>query len=253
MTILCIETSTSVCSAAVCKDGKPLKQCICLEGSNHARLLPLYLEELLQFTNQQHHTIDAVALSEGPGSYTGLRIGTSTAKGLCYGLNIPLIPVPTLQILSAAAKASITNDQSPITNCIVLPLLDARRMEVYTALYDADLHPLSEVKAVVVENEKSFSEAVFQCQRSFSVNGLSAERSNREVVYFGDGAAKCQAVFTKPNWHFLPDIVPEAQYVGALAQITNHQSQITNHQLAYYEPFYLKEFVAAQSHVKGLK
>ncbi|MBR6493028.1 MAG: tRNA (adenosine(37)-N6)-threonylcarbamoyltransferase complex dimerization subunit type 1 TsaB, partial [Paludibacteraceae bacterium] len=100
MTVICIETSTSVCSAAICKDGQPLKQCICLEGSNHARLLPLYIEELLQFAKQQHLSIDAVALSEGPGSYTGLRIGTSTAKGLCYGLNVPLIPVPTLQVLS---------------------------------------------------------------------------------------------------------------------------------------------------------
>ena len=135
-------------------------------------------------------------------------------------------------------------------------------MEVYTALYDSDLQPLSDVKAVVVENEESFSEAVFQCQRSFSVNGLSAERSYREVVYFGDGAAKCAAVFTKPNWHYLPDIVPEAQYLGRL--ITNLQSpetkliaplwqRIANRQLAYYEPFYLKEFIAAQSHVKGLK
>ena len=168
MIVLCIETSTSVCSAAVCKDGKPLKQCICLEGSNHARLLPLYIEELLHFAKQQSLSIDAVGLSEGPGSYTGLRIGTSTAKGLCYGLNVPLIPVPTLQVLCAAAKDKlpITNDQSPL----LLPLIDARRMEVYTALYDMDLHPLSEVKAVVVENEESFSGAV--CQQ---VNlGLSA-------------------------------------------------------------------------------
>ena len=99
MTILCIETSTSVCSAAICKDGAPLKQCICYEGSNHARLLPRYIEELLAFAREQGLAIEAVALSEGPGSYTGLRIGTSTAKGLCYGLNVPLIPVPTLDIL----------------------------------------------------------------------------------------------------------------------------------------------------------
>ena len=257
MTVICIETSTSVCSAAICKDGQPLKQCICLEGSNHARLLPLYIEELLRYANQQHLSIDAVALSEGPGSYTGLRIGTSTAKGLCYGLNVPLIPVPTLQVLSAAAKASITNDQSPITNhqspitnCIFLPLLDARRMEVYTALYDSDLQPLSDVKAVVVENEESLT------------NDQSPMTNIQSVYYFGDGAAKCAAVFTKPNWHYLPDIVPEAQYLGRL--ITNLQSpettliaplwqRITNRQLAYYEPFYLKEFIAAQSHVKGLK
>ena len=99
MTILCIETSTSVCSAAVCKDGSLIKQCINYEGSNHARLLPMYIEELLSFAREQHLSIDAVALSEGPGSYTGLRIGASTAKGLCYGLNVPLIPVPTLEVL----------------------------------------------------------------------------------------------------------------------------------------------------------
>ena len=252
MVVLCIETSTSVCSAAVCKDGKPLKQCICLEGSNHARLLPLYIEELLHFAKQQSLSIDAVGLSEGPGSYTGLRIGTSTAKGLCYGLNVPLIPVPTLQVLCAAAKDKlpITNDQSPL----LLPLIDARRMEVYTALYDMDLHPLSEVKAVVVENEESFSGAV--CQQ---VNlGLSAgqpgsvlcQSEGRSVFFFGDGAAKCQSVLTNPDWHYIPDIVPQAQYVGKL--IANGQWPKADN-IAYYEPYYLKEFIAAQSHVKGLK
>ena len=94
MTILCIETSTSVCSATICQGDTLIKQCINYEGSNHARLLPLYIDELLKLAREQHLTIDAVALSEGPGSYTGLRIGTATAKGLCYGLNIPLIPVP---------------------------------------------------------------------------------------------------------------------------------------------------------------
>ena len=228
MTILCIETSTSVCSAAICKDGVPTKQCICREGSNHARLLPRYIEELLSFAREQNLSIDAVALSEGPGSYTGLRIGTSTAKGLCYGLNIPLIPIPTLDVLCEAAKSSISNLQSSIS----IPMIDARRMEVYTKID-------GETKAVVVENEDSLYE------------GSAA------VYYFGDGAEKCSKVFTKPNWHFIPDIVPEARYMGALAeQISNLKSQISNAKsidLAYYEPFYLKEFIAAQSHVKGLK
>lgn len=231
MTILCIETSTSVCSAAVCKDGKPLKQCICLEGSNHARLLPLYIQELLLFAKEQHLAIEAVALSEGPGSYTGLRIGTSTAKGICYGLDIPLIPVPTLQVLCAAAKEKGTTG-------LLCPMIDARRMEVYTALYDADLHPLSEVKAVVVENENSLL--------PLSESDLSAQRS---VFFFGDGAAKCQAVFTNPDWHYIPDIVPQAAHIGQL--IANGQWPAAE-KLAYYEPFYLKEFIAAQSHVKGL-
>ena len=209
-------------------DGKPLKQCICLEGSNHARLLPLYIEELLQLAHEQHLTIDAVALSEGPGSYTGLRIGTSTAKGLCYGLNVPLIPVPTLQVLCAAAKEKGATG-------LLCPMIDARRMEVYTALYDADLHPLSDVQAVVVENEDSLY------------------LGNEEVYYFGDGAKKCQIVFTKPNWHYLPDIVPESRHLATILGPILDNTQRQTVSIAYYEPFYLKEFIAAQSHVKGLK
>ena len=235
MTILCIESSTSVCSAAICKDGEPIKQCISYEGSNHARLLPRYIEELLSFAREQALSIEAVALSEGPGSYTGLRIGASTAKGLCYGLNIPLIPVPTLDVLCEAARKSLSSEVN--LEAVLIPMIDARRMEVYTKVD-------GETKAVVVENEESVL-----CQNS----GLAAERS---YYYFGDGAEKCSKIFTKPNWHFIPGIVPEAQYMGALAeQIINHKSQITNHQsidLAYYEPFYLKEFIAAPSHVKGL-
>ena len=202
-----------------------MNQCICREGSNHARLLPRYIEELLSFAREHDLSIEAVALSEGPGSYTGLRIGTSTAKGLCYGLNIPLIPIPTLEVLKESARhqSSIINQPSSI----LIPLLDARRMEVYTVIN-------GETKAVVVENEASLYEG------------------DEDVYYFGDGAAKCARIFTKPNWHYIPDIVPEAQYMG---QIINHQSSITNAKsvdLAYYEPFYLKEFIAAQSHVKGL-
>lgn len=217
MTILCIETSTSVCSAAVCKDGSLIKQCINYEGSNHARLLPMYIEELLSFAREQHLSIDAVALSEGPGSYTGLRIGASTAKGLCYGLNVPLIPVPTLEVLCEA---------SGVKQGRLIPMIDARRMEVYTMMD-------GETKAVVVENEDSLY------------------AGDEDVYYFGDGAAKCQPVLSKPNWHYIPDIVPEAQYVGALAE--SGKWKVESVDLAYYEPFYLKEFIAAQSHVKGLK
>ena len=200
-----------------------MNQCICREGSNHARLLPRYIEELLSLAREQNLSIEAVALSEGPGSYTGLRIGTSTAKGLCYGLNIPIIPIPTLEVLKETARqqSSIIHHQS----ATLLPLLDARRMEVYTVIN-------GETKAVVVENEDSLYEG------------------SEDVYFFGDGAAKCAQIFTRPNWHHIPDIVPEAQYMGALAeQITNAKSV----DLAYYEPYYLKEFIAAQSHVKGLK
>lgn len=180
-------------------------------------------------------SIDAVALSEGPGSYTGLRIGASTAKGLCYGLNIPLIPIPTLEVLCEAAKKSLYS----ASEAVLIPMIDARRMEVYTKVD-------GETKAVVVENEESL----------FSPSLLGEGRGEASYFYFGDGAEKCAKIFTKPNWHYVPNIVPEAQFMGALAEkIINHKSQITNHQsidLAYYEPFYLKEFIAAPSHVKGL-
>ena len=248
MTILCIETSTSVCSAAICKDGVPCKQCICLEGSNHARLLPRYIETLLSFAREQNLHIDAVALSEGPGSYTGLRIGASTAKGLCYGLNVPLIPVSTLAVLCEAAKTSL-NSNSPKdgltsnSEAVLIPMIDARRMEVYTT--GADGSP----RAVVVESEDSFSAAVFQRSDLTAEGGLSAQRS---FFYFGDGAAKCRSVLTSPNWHYIPDIVPEARFVAScLATISGPSRTITD--LAYYEPFYLKDFVAAPSHVKGLR
>ena len=232
MTILCIETSTSVCSAAICKDGVPAEQCICREGSNHARLLPRYIQYLLQYAQDHSLTIDAVALSEGPGSYTGLRIGTATAKGLCYGMNIPLIPIPTLEILKAA---------SGIKEGIVIPMIDARRMEVYTTVTGYGLQ-VTGAKAVVVENEESLMEGE-------PVTGYGL----RDVYYFGDGAGKCAKVFTQPNWHFIPDIVPEAQYMGTLAeQLTANGQGLKANEIAYYEPYYLKEFIAAQSHVKGL-
>lgn len=230
MTILCIETSTSVCSAAICKDGEPIKQCINLEGGNHARLLPLYLEELLSFAREQNLSIEAVALSEGPGSYTGLRIGASTAKGLCYGLNIPLIPVPTLQILCEAAKEHTAFGIQP--SDILLPLIDARRMEIYTLAEDG------KARAVVVENEESL------------INEQSDKvQCTKEYYYFGDGAEKCSKVFVNPHWHYIPNIVPEARYMGRL--IANSR-QLTAAEIAYYEPYYLKEFIAAPSHVKGL-
>lgn len=228
MTLLCIETSTHVCSAALCKDGAVIEQLIEREDGNHARLLPRYIEQLLHTAKERKLSIDAVALSEGPGSYTGLRIGTSTAKGLCYGLNVPLIPVPTLEILCAAAKDRAHIDSS----ALLCPMIDARRMEVYTAMFGKERG--EKAKAVVVE----------------STDSLNAQPSTLNIYYFGDGAEKCQTVLAQPNWHFIPDIVPEARYMAHLAEQERELKK--GNDLAYYEPFYLKEFVAAQSHVKGL-
>ena len=228
MTILCIETSTNCCSAAITIDGQAVASKENLEGANHASELPVFIEQLLDTAREQGWTLDAVAFSQGPGSYTGLRIGAATAKGICYGLNIPLIPVDTLQILCAAVK-----DQQSNIDGILCPMLDARRMEVYTAMYQPnDLKAMSKVEAKII-NEQSFRE----------------ELKKQTIYFFGNGAEKCKTIIQFDHAKFIDNIVPQAKYMGALAE---QATQLDIKQMAYYEPFYLKEFVAAPSHIKGL-
>lgn len=226
MTILCIETSTTCCSAAICQDGVAVASRENLSGANHASELPVFIEQLFAEAHN-NWTLDAVALSQGPGSYTGLRIGTSIAKGICYGMNIPLIPVDTLQIICAAIE-----DEIP-TDALLCPMLDARRMEVYTAMYTPGLDAQTEVVAKVID-EQSFAE----------------ELLSKNIYFFGDGAEKCQSVIASANAHFLTGILPQAKYMGKLAE---NATALDIKQMAYYEPFYLKEFVPAPSHIKGLK
>ena len=232
MTILNIETSTTCCSAAITIDGKPVASVEQLANANHASLLPVFIQQLLRQANANDWHIDAVALSQGPGSYTGLRIGASTAKGICYGLNIPLIPVDTLQVLCASVPSGVLPD-----NALLCPMLDARRMEVYTALYQqqgTQLSTISEVQAMIIDAD-AFAQTLAQ----------------QPVYFFGNGAAKCQSVITHPTAHFVDNVVPQAQCMGLLAEMQPNSLDVK--QLAYYEPFYLKEFVAAPSHIKGLK
>lgn len=226
MTILCIETSTQVCSVALWCDGKVLVHYINREGSNHAKLLPEYVEQVMLYLHSHSLSLDAVALSEGPGSYTGLRIGTSTAKGICYGLNIPLIPIPTLDVLCAAVP-------NPQPDAHYIPMLDARRMEVYMAIMNDELRIKREedIVAQVVKNGDWLPEG--------------------EVFFFGDGADKCRTLLENDHVHFIPNLIPDARNMGELA-VQSHRKQVTGPDLAYYEPFYLKEFIPAPSHVKGL-
>ena len=232
MTILSIETSTTCCSAAITIDGKPVASVEQLANANHASQLPVFIQQLLHEANVNDWHLDAVALSQGPGSYTGLRIGASTAKGICYGLNIPLIPVDTLQVLCASVPSGVLPD-----NALLCPMLDARRMEVYTALYQqqgTQLSTISEVQAMIIDAD-AFAQTLAQ----------------QPVYFFGNGAAKCQSVITHPNAHFVDNVVPQAQCMGLLAEMQPNSLDVK--QMAYYEPFYLKEFVAAPSHIKGLK
>ena len=235
MTLLTIETSTSCCSAAITIDGRAVATRANMTNANHASELPVFVEQLLAEARANQWQIEAVALSQGPGSYTGLRIGTSLAKGICYGMNIPLIPIDTLQVLCAAALPTIQNDLATEPSAILCPMIDARRMEVYTCQLTVDngqLTVVSEVQAKVI-NEDSFADIL----------------ADHVVYFFGNGAEKCKSVITSPNARFIDQIVPDAQYMGQLAETI---PPLDLKQVAYYEPFYLKEFVAAPSHIKGL-
>jgi tRNA threonylcarbamoyladenosine biosynthesis protein TsaB len=200
-----------------------------LVGANHASELPVFIDQLLAEAEEKSWKIDAIALSEGPGSYTGLRIGASLAKGLCYGLNVPLIPIDTLQILCASMRAQKAIPE----NSWLCPMLDARRMEVYTSFYSPTcLTRQTAVQAMII-NENAFSEVLME----------------KKLIFFGNGAEKCKDVILHSNATFVLDIFPQAKYMGELAETAQ---QLDIKQMAYYEPFYLKEFVPAASHVKGL-
>ena len=233
MTILSIETSTDVCSAALSIGGVCIASYVEREHSNHAALLPKYIESLLATAREKGCRIEAVALSEGPGSYTGLRIGTSTAKGLCYGLDVPLIMIPTTEVLCAAFAAQL--HESLPDNALLCPMIDARRMEVYTALYDTNMGSKSEIAAKIIDEES-----------------WKDELEKNDIYFFGNGAMKCAEVIQSSNAHFVDGIVPLAEYMGVLAEDTTRK-RIEGAEIAYTEPLYVKEFVAAPSHVKGLK
>lgn len=232
MIVLNIETSTDSCSAAITIDGVAVAVAANLSAANHASELPVFIEQLLHEAQEKGWHLDAVALSQGPGSYTGLRIGASIAKGICYGLNIPLIPIDTLQVLCASLQHKVED------GALLCPMLDARRMEVYTALYEQTenegFKPLNHVQAMVIDE-----------------NAFAEELQRQPIVFFGNGAMKCTKVITAPNARFVENIVPQAQYMGALAEAQTNRLAVK--EMAYYEPFYLKEFVAAPSHIKGLK
>ncbi len=221
--ILHIETSTDVCSVAVSQDG----QCIFTKedrkGPSHAVTLGVFVQEALSFADSHAIPVDAVAVSCGPGSYTGLRIGVSMAKGVCFGRNLPLIAVPTLQLLCVPV---LLQHELP-DDALLCPMLDARRMEVYAAVYDRALKPVRDTAADIVD-EHSYQEFL----------------SEHPVYFFGNGAAKCKGQLTHPNAHFIDDMVPLAQWMFPLADKDMARENFKD--VAYFEPFYLKEFVASK-------
>lgn len=221
--ILHLETSTTVCSVALSEERALLYTKEDFDGPSHAVTLGVFVDDVLSMAESAGKHIDAVAISCGPGSYTGLRIGASMAKGICYGLNLPLIALPTLKVLSVPI---LLDDDLP-EEALLCPMIDARRMEVYSAIYDRALHPLKDVSADIITQE-SYLEYL----------------EKHPVWFFGNGAEKCKEVIRHPNAHFVSGVNPLARWMFPLAEKAFAEEQFAD--VAYFEPFYLKEFVATK-------
>ena len=217
--ILNIETATKNCSVAIAKNGKTiLCKEMAEEGYSHAEKLHVFINEILSEIEISCKDLSAVAVSQGPGSYTGLRIGVSAAKGLCFALDIPLIAIDTLEVLASQVKVS---------NGIIIPMIDARRMEVYSAIFDSKLNKIREVQAEIID-ATSFSEI------------------DSPVYFVGDCSQKCKTVLANENFIFLEDkIYPSSNEMSALSYEKFRNNDEVD--VAYFEPYYLKDFMITTS------
>tara|TARA_B100000902_G_C27185536_1_gene851142 strand:- start:55 stop:732 length:678 start_codon:yes stop_codon:yes gene_type:complete len=215
---LALETTTRNCSVALFDNEKliKLKEKVSKEYS-HAEQLTLFIEDVLKRSDISLQELDGIALSSGPGSYTGLRIGTSTAKGLCYSLDIPLVSVSTLKAM--AYGMSKKRDFQ-----IYCPMIDARRMEVFASFYDKSNNEIRGTQADIIE------EHIYD-------NFLK-----EKILFFGDGSLKCKNIIVNPNAYFIDNIFPSAKDIGALAY--NKFLDNDHEDVAYFEPYYLKDFIA---------
>jgi tRNA threonylcarbamoyladenosine biosynthesis protein TsaB len=217
--ILQIETATQVCSAALSENGKTIAVKELQANNIHAGSLTLFIQEVMTSTGYSYSDLDAVAVSKGPGSYTGLRIGVSTAKGLCFALDKPLIAIGTLGMMAKGFLKA-----NPSSDGLICPMIDARRMEVFTALFDSSLTAVENVSAKII-NEESFLDKLTQSQ----------------ITFIGDGAEKCKEAISHPNALFSTVNFNSAANMSALSFETFLEGNFED--LAYFEPFYLKDFV----------
>ena len=219
-TILCIETATKNCSVALSVNGKV----IALQEDNpeneperhfsHAEKLQGYITQVLDRANISKNDLDAIAVSKGPGSYTGLRIGVSAAKGICYALDIPLLAISTLGSLA-----------SQVTGSVVVPMLDARRMEVYSAVFSSEMDQMRDIQAQIITKDS-----------------FKAYLDKGSVTFIGDGVEKFEAVCTHPNAVFIKNALPSASQMAQIATLKFTQNDIQD--VAYFEPYYLKDFIS---------
>ncbi|MBQ5753921.1 MAG: tRNA (adenosine(37)-N6)-threonylcarbamoyltransferase complex dimerization subunit type 1 TsaB [Alistipes sp.] len=229
--ILCIETGTDICSVGLVRDGELVSLRESDSGRDHAKKVGVFVDELFTQTGISPEDIDAVAVGKGPGSYTGLRIGVSFAKGLCYGLSCPLIAIGSLEALAAVAREDYDAGIIDVENwddVLLCPMVDARRMEVYAQVFNSAGAARSEVMAEVV-GEESFAQY----------------RANTQFVIFGNGAAKCAEVLSGAT---LIDVTPSVRGMARLAQRAFDAGDFVD--VAYFEPFYLKDFVVTTSKKK---
>lgn len=221
--ILSLETSTGICSVALHENSRLLADAEIHQEQAHASQLALLVQDVLKKAEVGPKQISAVAVSAGPGSYTGLRIGTSTAKGFCYSLDIPLIAIPTLDLLAFGAIEKIKE-----SNALYAPMIDAKRMEVYCQVVDSNQHIKLPVEAMII-SETSFNE-LLQANKMF---------------FFGDGSGKCKEVIKHPNAVFVDNIFPRARTLGTMASAKFESKNFE--ELVNFKPFYLKEFIAKKA------
>lgn len=217
--ILNIETATTNCSVSISENNQTLHTIEINDGFTHAENLHTFIQNTFSECSLKMKQLNAVAVSCGPGSYTGLRIGVSAAKGICYALKIPLIAINTLQVLSAGVKEKLN-----ISDALLCPMLDARRMEVYTALYNMALIEQRPTEAMIVDEETP-----------------THFHFKKPIVFFGDGMPKCQQILnTIEQVQFIPDIIPSSNNMSTLAYDKFKNNSFED--VAYFEPFYLKDF-----------
>lgn len=219
--ILNIETSTQVCSVSISNNSDVIAFKESKDEKSHAKLLTIFIDELLKENNLTFNDFDAIAVSKGPGSYTGLRIGVSTAKGLCYAKDIPLIAINTLQSMANA----IAQKNKYSEKAILVPMIDARRMEVYSAFFDSNANFIRDVKAEIID-ENSYQDLLPKSQ----------------MIFFGDGSEKIKDVIKHENALFIDNQYPSSVDMALLSEKAFEKKQFEN--VAYFEPFYLKDFVA---------
>ena len=212
--ILSIDTSDTACSVAIHKEGKLISSLMKKEGRSSAEMLTMLIEEVMSKAQLTYSELSAVAISKGPGSYTGLRIGVSTAKGICYAAGLPLLSVNTLALMAEMLD----------TKSLLCPMIDARRMEVYCAVFDAYKKEVQPTAAIIIE-EQSFSDLL----------------EDHQITFYGSGAAKTQALLKSENAIFEMDIYPDAQYMGSIAFEKYKEGDFED--LILFEPYYLKEFM----------